>query len=449
MVRLTKKVFSDLAIWMMGFGMLVGIIFPFFMVILGMDRSIAYTWWFFTVCIAAGLFVGAINILLAKSIVGGRLLLLSKHMQSIETHLKSVAGKNEKMNCTPENCHIPVDSEDAIGVSSQAFNSLVSTLALSLQLEMEFRSYTRMLTSHLETNDLCKNALSSLLEMFSVPAGAILVESNGTLLVKAASGLASVDRLGENHLVLETLQGVKKRVVDIPEYVVVDSVCTTFRPAQVIIQPIVYKQLSLGILLLAAIKPLDQENLGNLELFCGSLALALHNAMTHDQVQKLAAVDPLTGIYNRRFGLTRLHEEFIRAVKQNSAIGILMMDIDHFKQVNDTYGHTVGDRVIQAVASLARNQLREGDLIVRLGGDEFMVVLLGANKKDTQEVAESIRRTVEEKRVNYSDQEIRVTLSIGGASFPECDATIEEDLIEAADRALYMVKESGRNRVVL
>ncbi|MPM96929.1 Diguanylate cyclase DosC [bioreactor metagenome] len=136
----------------------------------------------------------------------------------------------------------------------------------------------------------------------------------------------------------------------------------------------------------------------------------------------------------------------MRAVKQNSAIGLLMMDADRFKQINDTYGHTVGDRVLQAVASTARKQLREGDIIVRLGGDEFMVVLLGANRHDTLEVGEAIRRSIEEKRITYGNQEIRITMSIGGASFPERDASSEEDLIEAADQALYLVKESGRNR---
>lgn len=91
MVRLTKRVFTDLAIWMMGFGMLVGVVFPLFMVLLGMDPSLAYTWWFFSVCVLVGLFVGAGNILLAKSIVGGRLILLSRQMQKVETHLKEVA----------------------------------------------------------------------------------------------------------------------------------------------------------------------------------------------------------------------------------------------------------------------------------------------------------------------------------------------------------------------
>ena len=446
MVRLTKRVFTDLAIWMMGFGMLVGVVFPLFMVLLGMDRSLAYTWWFFSVCILAGLFVGAVNILLAKSIVGGRLVLLSRQMQKVENHLKEVAGKNEVMDCTPKECHLPVDSEDAIGLSSKAFNTLVDTLGSSLQLEMQMRTYTNMLTSYLETNQLCQHALHNLLGVFDFSGGAILVERGGALEVESSLGLVKSKNLSENALVLQSLQTLKSRQIDIPDFIQVDGVVTTFRPSNVLVQPIVYKQLALGVMVLASSQPIPQEKLSNLDLFSSSLALALHNAMTHDQVQQLAAVDPLTGIYNRRFGLTRLREEFVRAVKQNSAIGLLMMDADRFKQINDTYGHTVGDRVLQAIAGTARKQLREGDIIVRLGGDEFMVVLLGANRHDTLEVAESIRRSVEEKKISYGNQEIRITMSIGGASFPEQDANHEEDLIEAADRALYLVKESGRNR---
>lgn len=449
MIRLTKRVFSDLAIWMMGFGMIVGIVFPFFMVLLGMERSIAFTWWFFCVCILAGLFVGAVNILLARLIVGSRILLLSKHMQKVEKHLKHVAGKNEVMDCTPSECHLPVDSEDAIGASSRAFNTLVDTLGSSLQLEMQMRSYTSMLTSHLETKKLCQSALGSLLEMFSLPGGAILVESSGALVLQASVGLIKNNALGDNAVVLQSLQTLKGKQIEVPEFIQIDGVFTTFKPRCVVVQPIVYKNLSLGVMVLASVSPLSEETVANIELFSFSLALALHNAVTYDQVQQLAAVDPLTGIYNRRFGLTRLHEEFVRTVKQNGAIGVLVMDVDRFKQVNDTYGHTIGDRVLQAIASTARNQLREGDIIVRIGGDEFMVVLQGANRHDTLEVGESIRRSIEEKRINYGTQEIRVTVSIGGASFPESNLNHEDELIEAADRALYLVKESGRNRASL
>ncbi len=448
-MRITKRVFTDLAIWMMGFGMIVGIIFPFFMVVLGMERTIAYSWWFFIVCILAGLFVGAVNIVLAKNIVGGRLLLLSTHMGKIEDKLKEVAGSHELVDCSVDECHLPVDSEDAIGKSSRSFNSLVDTLSSSLRLEMEIRSYSRMLTTHLEAKTLCYHALLRLLETFNLNGGAILVETGGTLQLFSSMGLDKAETLAKNTQVLEVLRNLKPKKFDIPSDVVIDGILATFRPSIVFAHPIVYKQVPLGVTILASSQRLSPSDAVNLDLFVSNLALALHNALTYDQMERLAAVDPLTGIYNRRFGMTRLREEYVRAVKQNGTLGILMLDIDRFKQVNDTYGHMVGDRVLQAIASSARNQLREGDLLVRLGGDEFMVVLLGANKKDLAEIGETIRRQISEKRISYGQQDINVTVSIGGASFPEFDAKDEEDLIEAADRALYEVKESGRNRVGL
>nr|WP_319473929.1 GGDEF domain-containing protein [uncultured Sphaerochaeta sp.] len=448
-MRITKKVFIDLAIWMMGFGMLVGIIFPFFMILLGMERSLAFTWWFFTVCIAAGLFVGAVNILLAHNIVGSRLIKLSRHMLKIEEHIKEVSGREDVLDCTPENCHIPVDSEDVIGASSQAFNTLVDTLSSSMRLEKEIRSFTRMLTSCLETDQLCKTALNSMMKMFSIDGGSILVETGGELVPVAAVALRQHEALGKNSIVLSSMQSLHRSTISIPDGLFLDGVITAFRPSQVIVQPIVYKQVPLGVLVFARALPIAQEAIDTIELFSNSLALALHNAITHDQVQMLAAIDPLTGLYNRRFGLTRLHEEFVRTIKQDGSLGLLMMDIDKFKQVNDTYGHTVGDRVLQAVATTARSQLREGDILVRLGGDEFLVLLIGAGKEDSIEIAESIRRKIENKRVTYGDQEIHVTVSIGGVSFPEKDAEHEGELIEIADRALYLVKESGRNRASL
>lgn len=447
MIRMTKRVFSDLAIWMMGFGMLVGIVFPFFVLMLGVPSSLAMQWWFFFVCIIAGLCVGGVNILLARRVVGDRINTLSTHMSKIEGHLKELSGKNDAFDCTPMKCHLPVDSEDAIGESSRSFNSLVDTLAKSLQTEMNIRSYTQMLTSHLETDALCRDALVSLMDMVHVPAGAILVEEEGELQTRCAIGLLKTEGLEQNPLVLDTLQTLRRAVIDLPKEITLDGVLASFPPRQIVVEPILYKQVGLGILVLASAEPFGEDTCENLDLFCKSLALAMHNAIAHDQVQRLAAIDPLTGVYNRRFGLSRLHEEFVRSVKHDNSLGLLMIDIDNFKQINDAYGHSVGDRVLRSIATTARSQLREGDIIVRLGGDEFMVVLLGSARADVKDVGEHIRRTIEERRVTYGEQTIHVTVSIGGSSFPELDAEYEKELVEAADRALYLVKNSGRNRV--
>jgi two-component system, cell cycle response regulator len=446
MIRLTRKVFDDLAIWMVGFGMLIGIVFPFFMVMLGVSHEIALSWWFFATCIVAGLFVGSVNIILARTVVGNRLKLLASHMVTIEDHLKEISGKNEAFECNAMKCHIPVDSADAIGDSASAFNALVDTLSQSMHTEIGIRTYTQMLTNHLETDKLCRNALDSLIQMSEAQGGAILTEESGEMKLLASVGIRKPEFLLENQLILNVLRKETRNIVEIPEGMFLDGILADFTPRMTILEPVKYKQIPMGIIVLASGKPFRPEVLDTLDLFSKSLALALHNAITHDQVQKLAAIDPLTGLYNRRFGMTRLREEYVRSIQIESALGLIMFDIDHFKAVNDTYGHSIGDRVIRQIANTARSVLREGDIIIRLGGDEFLAVLLGASMHDVALTAEKFRRQIEEKVISYGDQQIHVTVSLGGVSYPEFECAGEQDLIDAADRALYLAKNAGRNR---
>ena len=447
MIRITRKVFDDLAIWMVGFGMFIGIVFPYFMLLMGVSGAIALTWWFRTACILAGLFVGVVNIALARRVVGDKLRLLADHMVGIEGNLKAISGKNEAFDCSSMKCHIPVDSADAIGESSQAFNNMVDTLSRSMHTEISIRTYTQMLTNHLETDKLCSHALDSLLEISGAQGGAILVEDSGEMRLISSFGIRKPEVLLDNQLLLNVLKTESRNIVDIPDDLMLDGVVTDFRPRVSILEPIKYKQIPMGIIVLVSGSLFRDDLLDTLDLFSRSLALALHNAMVHDQVQRLAAIDPLTGIYNRRFGMTRLHEEFVRAVQIESAIGLLMLDIDHFKGVNDTYGHSIGDRVIRQIANVAREALREGDILIRLGGDEFMAVLLGASLHDVSLTAERIRRQVEERAISFGDQRVQVTVSNGGVSFPEKEVAGEQELIDAADRALYHAKNSGRNKV--
>jgi len=447
MIRITRKVFDDLAIWMVGFGMFIGIVFPYFMLLMGVSGAIALTWWFRTACILAGLFVGVVNIALARRVVGDKLRLLADHMVGIEGNLKAISGKNEAFDCSSMKCHIPVDSADAIGESSQAFNNMVDTLSRSMHTEISIRTYTQMLTNHLETDKLCSHALDSLLEISGAQGGAILVEDSGEMRLISSFGIRKPEVLLDNQLLLNVLKTESRNIVDIPDDLMLDGVVTDFRPRVSILEPIKYKQIPMGIIVLVSGSLFRDDLLDTLDLFSRSLALALHNAMVHDQVQRLAAIDPLTGIYNRRFGMTRLHEEFVRAVQIESAIGLLMLDIDHFKGVNDTYGHSIGDRVIRQIANVAREALREGDILIRLGGDEFMAVLLGASLHDVSVTAERIRRQIDERVISFGDQRVQVTVSIGGVSFPEKEVAGEQELIDAADRALYHAKNSGRNKV--
>ena len=197
----------------------------------------------------------------------------------------------------------------------------------------------------------------------------------------------------------------------------------------------------------ASSKIFNRDNLYGYEMFVRGIAMALRNAITHNQLQRLAANDPLTGIYNRRFGMIRFNEEFSRATRNSNPLGVIMFDIDHFKSFNDTYGHIVGDNVLASVTKIAKKAIREGDFMLRYGGEEFLVILPGASYSDTQFVASRLVRMVDDNRIHHIDQELHVTISVGFTSYPENDVSDEKGLIDTADKALYIAKETGRNRI--
>jgi diguanylate cyclase (GGDEF)-like protein len=238
-------------------------------------------------------------------------------------------------------------------------------------------------------------------------------------------------------------------IVALPEDVAVEGILTDFRPREVLVDPVLYKGVPLGAVILASAKGFKDDAKARLDLFGNGMALAFNNALTHDRLQKLAALDSLTSIYNRRFGMARLGEEFSRAIRVNSPLGVMLFDIDHFKMVNDTYGHLAGDRVLVQVAKTAKLALRKGDILMRYGGEEFLAIFPAASKENALALGERLRRMVQDTSVLDGDQIICVTISIGVTSYPELEVTDELDLVKRADEALYKAKETGRNKVMM
>ena len=445
-MRITKKVFMDLAIWMIGFGVLIGIVFPFMMIFMGVPSAITLTAMFFTMCIIAGLIVGFVNIILARKIVGKRLTKLTDRMFYVENHINNIL-KSDNFDCSPDNCYIEVDSEDVLGDTARAFNSLVDTLSVSLNTEIAIRRYTEMLTSHLNIDDLANRALQQLISIAKANAGAILIDTSGELRLLTSTGIIKPEALIDNPFVDDVLRSEKRINIKLPTDINLDGVIAEFRPRDVIIEPIKYKQIPLGVIVLSSVDEFQAEIHNSLDLFSQSLALALNNALTHDQVQKLAAIDPLTNIYNRRFGLIRLHEEFARAIRHQSALGVMMIDVDDFKGINDTFGHSVGDKVIYHIAKVIQSAIREGDIVMRYGGEEFVCVVLAASTEDTKKVADKIHRMVRDSVIKHGNQTIKTTISIGISSYPEHDASNDQELIEFADKAMYMAKDMGKEKI--
>lgn len=446
-MRITRKVFHDLAIWMVGFGLAIGMVFPLFTIMLGVPREIALTPTFFFACLCAGALAGFINYGLAHWVVGLRLRILSGSMHHVENNLRALGHGGDLLACTPENCAIAVDSEDEIGDSASAFNRLVDSLARTMRTQAAVRSFSEMLTSQLEIDRLAENALRQFLEHTGAAGGVILCQCEGEMKLAAAFGLREPESLANSEYVLTAMRSSESRSVAIPEDVRVEGVLTGFRPQEILILPIIYKRVPLGVLILASASAFTEDHRSRIEMFLHGLGLAMNNALAHDRLQRLAALDPLTGVYNRRFGLGRLHEEFERAIRMSSPLGILMFDLDHFKDVNDTYGHLVGDRVLKSVCHITRSLLREGDVLLRYGGEEFLAILPGASTQDLLFVAERTRKAIEESSLSDGAKTVRVTLSVGGAAFPNQNVTREDALIQLADEALYRAKEAGRNCV--
>ena len=187
-----------------------------------------------------------------------------------------------------------------------------------------------------------------------------------------------------------------------------------------------------------------------LELFAQQFAFALENLTAYQKLEDLATTDGLTGLFNHRYLIQQLRTEIKRASRFSEKFSFIMADIDHFKRINDRFGHTKGDQILKAVADIIAKNSREGiDTVARYGGEEFSVILPRASKEEAKEISEGIRTEVESTKFFAPDgiTTINVTISVGVASFPE-DATEEQKIIECADEALYRAKNSGRNMVI-
>ncbi|HEY4180408.1 MAG TPA: sensor domain-containing diguanylate cyclase [Kofleriaceae bacterium] len=183
-----------------------------------------------------------------------------------------------------------------------------------------------------------------------------------------------------------------------------------------------------------------------------SLALQIAAALQNAHLYELAMVDGLTGLFMRRYFDARIEEEIERSKRYATPFSIVMMDVDNFKKLNDEHGHLIGDRVLRAIATCVKGQLRGVDTAARYGGEEIAVILPRSDMVASYNVGERIRSAITELRITTDGEDqkvLTVTASFGIASYPESKAVDGEDLIRRADKALYRAKKTGKNRVEL
>jgi len=180
----------------------------------------------------------------------------------------------------------------------------------------------------------------------------------------------------------------------------------------------------------------------------GQAHIVIENSLLVERLRDLAVRDSLTGLFNHRHSQELLVHECERAGRYPGPVSLLMVDIDHFKSVNDQHGHQAGDVVLREVAALLREGVRTVDVLGRYGGEEFLAILPHTDAEDARQLAERLRRSIAEHVFRGADAEIRTTVSIGVATYPSERVTSSAELIREADRALYQAKAEGRNRVV-
>jgi diguanylate cyclase (GGDEF)-like protein len=360
-------------------------------------------------------------------------------------------------DCVSE-CTLEITSADIIGDISLSFNSMTHEIFKRLELEGETRKFNSKLMHSVELKEVSDTIINGMAAVISAKAGLLyggkaekmqLLSHFG---VDKTDGITSifVDQFGPIEKALESEDILSYSQLDGWEWFSQSTPLGNFRPGSILLIPLMAKQQSVGLVVLACgIQTLSPQQQKALETLRSFAAPYLDNSILHKRITELAAIDDLTNILNRRFGMRRLKEEYSRSTRHGVPISAVMIDIDHFKNFNDTFGHNAGDAVLKMVASTIQNNLRAEDMVCRYGGEEFLMGLAGAGMNDSALVTERIRRAIETNHISWGNKHLSVTISSGIATYPVVRASVCEELITAADKALYAAKEFGRNQVTV
>lgn len=228
-------------------------------------------------------------------------------------------------------------------------------------------------------------------------------------------------------------------------------------PASVALLPLVRQGMLIGSLNLGSAKA-DRFVSGHgtdfLERLASIVAISLENAANHERLKLVGLTDALTSVHNRRYFMQRLREECAFAQRHQEELTLMFLDVDHFKRINDNFGHQSGDQVLRDVAQFIKSQLRPSDIIARYGGEEFVVLLPHTGAEHAMEIAERIRAGVANTFFRVPEgRSLQVTISIGiathkGAGEDRPAEVLGDELVAVADRAVFKAKNTGRNRVV-
>ena len=356
--------------------------------------------------------------------------------------------------------HISPASDDEIGDLTRTFDEMRLNLR-STKADLEYRiiqlstlyDVGKAISSVLEFKKLQHKILETAVKVVQAEKGSIMLLDDKVLTIGVAVGLSEEITKKTR---LEAGQSISGWVVDQQKPLFIKDVKQdkTFlsikkdevKAGTLMCVPLIAKEKLLGVLNVSRVEP-NSFSEKDFELFvnlANQAAIAIENA----RLYRYAVTDEMTRLYNHRYFQQRLDEELLRADRYDNHVSLIILDVDHFKNFNDTYGHPEGDRVLKTVARLIEKSVREVDISARYGGEEFVVICPEKNAEGSLPPAERIRNAVAEYDFRIKGEPVPITVSLGVASYPD-QAKSKPELIKKADYALYFSKNNGRNQANL
>ena len=350
----------------------------------------------------------------------------------------------------------PWHREKELKSVAEGVDELVDQILDILEVNLLKEDLIRKLTTTLDVEKLSRIFVSNLMRNFNLTGGALYLKSprGEDIELKEVRGFENIKPVLDKAYI-EKLCAIDKRLFEENIDWKVSHGILTEKPKAVWVFPLkVRENILLGALFLALPSKMSSER----ERILKKLLLDIHttvslifeNALEHQKSVLMANFDPLTGAYNRREGYRLLQKILQRAAAEQRNVCIMVLDLDNFKKINDTYGHEVGDLALKEVVKAVRKSIRsEEDLVIRWGGEEFLVVIENIPPEKVYEVAERIRQNVEKNEIQLDDKVLKVTVSIGVACTEKEKTYVLEELFSIADKRLYKAKKTGKNRVVI
>ncbi len=451
-----RNVFRILFFSMVLFGLVIGLTFPP-VVKIYFDDAISISLSFTLMCMAAGITVGVVNYILFSIFISKELNFLVKGMQRVNNYIS--AARFSK-NIHAGTFEIEVKSNDIIGQVTMAFNTMGRTVEQRLLNETRFRNLISDLSANVDLDQTAGIILDYFIDDTCMTAGLLYGKLEEKMTLLSSKGFDTDDKLPRTleswqGPIAETIQSGQPQIIDTKSNCI-DWLTTTtplgsFKPRFIRIIPLIAEESTVGLVIAACgqSKVPEDVQLEMLKTYSSYMAPYLQNALLHNKIQEMASYDFLTHVLNRRFGLIRLQQEFSTALRHGSDLSVIMVDIDKFKTVNDTYGHMAGDQVLKTVTSTISLNLRNEEIICRYGGEEFLIILPLTSLNKAGVVAERLRKLVEQQTSYYKNKSIQATISLGVSSLSSLVTQNENDLVNTADTAMYHAKNKGRNQVAI